>query len=87
MKKSFFISAGFASVNKGRCESGLSGQRHVKMFRCGWAVSFAGRRRTEYTSEDRKAKQTAADQYFRHAAARPREQNNKAKTFNNTCTP
>jgi len=29
MKKSFFISAGFASVNKDRCESGLSGLRHV----------------------------------------------------------
>jgi len=29
MKKSFFMSAGFASANKGRCQSGLSGRRHV----------------------------------------------------------
>ena len=32
MKKSFFISAGFASANNGRWESGLSGQRHVGNF-------------------------------------------------------
>jgi len=30
MKKSFFISAGFTSANNGRCESGLSGQRHCR---------------------------------------------------------
>jgi len=41
--------------------------------RCGWAARFAGRNRTECTMEDRKAKQTAADQNFRHAADRPRE--------------
>jgi hypothetical protein len=29
MRKSFFISAGFISENKGRLESGLSGRRHV----------------------------------------------------------
>jgi hypothetical protein len=42
--------------------------------------------------EDRKAKQTAADQYFRYAADRPSEkqtkllkkQNNLMKTFDNT---
>jgi len=43
------------------------------MFRFGWAASLTGRRRTECTSEDRKAKQTAKDGYFRHAADRPRE--------------
>jgi hypothetical protein len=31
---------------------------------CRWAVSFAGWRRTERTSEDRKAQQTAKDGYF-----------------------
>jgi len=30
MKKLFFISAGFASVNKDRCKSGLSGLRHIR---------------------------------------------------------
>ncbi len=50
---------------------------------CGWAARFAGRNRTECTMEDRKAKQTAADQYFcsaklaknpcRNAADRPSE--------------
>jgi hypothetical protein len=39
--------------------NGISG-----MFRFGWAVSFAGWRRTERTSEDRKAQQTAKDGYF-----------------------
>jgi len=29
MKKSFFISAGFASAKKGRCQSALSRRRHV----------------------------------------------------------
>jgi hypothetical protein len=36
-------------------------------------VSFAGRRRTDRTSEDRKAKQTAKDVHPCHAAARPSE--------------
>ncbi|MCX5804501.1 MAG: hypothetical protein NT010_00325 [Proteobacteria bacterium] len=43
------------------------------MFRFGWAVSFAGRNRTERTMEDRKAKQTAEDGHPRHAVARPSE--------------
>jgi len=37
-------------------------------------VRFAGRRRTECTSEDRKSKQTAADHNFQHAADRQSEQ-------------
>jgi hypothetical protein len=32
MKKLFFVSAGFISANKGRCESGLSGLRHFRIF-------------------------------------------------------
>jgi len=48
---------------------GMSG-----MFRFGWAASIAGCRRTERTSEDRKAQQTAKDGHSRHAVARPGEQ-------------
>jgi len=32
-----------------------------KFYRCGWAVSLAGRRRTQCTLKDRKMQQTAAD--------------------------
>jgi len=32
MKKSFFISADFTSANNGRCEVGLSGLRHFRIF-------------------------------------------------------
>ena len=35
------------------------------IFRFGWAVSLAGCRRTERTSEDRKAQQTAKDGHTR----------------------
>ncbi len=55
-------SAGFTSANNGRWETGLEWATAFQNFyRCGWAVSFAGRNRTECTMEDRKAKQTAAD--------------------------
>jgi len=44
MKNDFFISAGFASVNKDRCESGLSGQQlGVKRCRCDGIQSLTGR--------------------------------------------
>jgi len=59
MKKSFFISAGFASVNKDRCKSGLSGQQlGVKRCRCDGMQSLAGRRRTERTPEDARRSRT-----------------------------
>jgi hypothetical protein len=32
MKKVFFISAGFTSANNGRCEVGLNGLRHFRIF-------------------------------------------------------
>jgi hypothetical protein len=56
----------------------------LEIFRCGWAVSFAGWRRTECTSEDRKAQQNPADGHFQHAFARPRERHRKSsdKTMN-----
>jgi len=53
---------------------GISG-----MFRFGWAVSFAGWRRTECTSEDRKAQQTAKDGYSRNAIDRQSEQRQTAQ--------
>ncbi len=63
-----------------------------KCRRCGGAVSFAGRNRTVCTMEDRKAQQTAADEYFYsaklvmkpyfHAVARPREQIEQHKLKN-----
>jgi len=49
------------------------GDGMLEIFRCGWAVSFAGWRRTECTSEDRKEQQTAAGGNLHHAVARPRE--------------
>ena len=50
----------------------------LEIFRCGWAVSFAGWRRTERTSEDRKAQQTAGYPLaghgrLRHAADRAKK--------------
>jgi hypothetical protein len=42
-------------------------------FRFGWAVSLAGRNRTERTMEDRKVKQSAEDKHSCHAVARQSE--------------
>jgi len=50
-----------------------------EMFRFGWAVSLAGWRRTERTSEDRKAQRTAKDGNFRNAIDRQSEQRQTAQ--------
>jgi len=48
-----------------------------KWLRCGWAVSLADRRLYFTYVGGRKAKQSAADEYFNHAADRQRENRNK----------
>jgi hypothetical protein len=79
MKNDFFISAGFASVNKDRCKSGLSGIRHFGNFQVWMGCKSCRLKTTERTSEDRKAQQTAKDGNFRNAVDRQSEQRQTAQ--------
>jgi hypothetical protein len=52
------------------------------MFRFGWDVSLTDCRRTERTPEDRKAQQTAKDEYPENTVDRPGEQKQTAQKKN-----